>query len=321
MVNIHETAVQHDDAIFEKSAFVWSWSRVVSHGPITGEPIRERVPSVTPSLLPIPDPTLLTLSQPPFLPRFPFKPRQQSPTLKIFLATETTNSNGVYRANPEPILVTTHPVPPRLLDARARAADASSSALILTVSLSSLAEVHYAVFQIPTTTTPREGNDGRGGLDEPTIESSSSATPVGGRERLDGRDDQEGGAGYLRDLGCGRNSVMVGGRREPVALNDTTGLVTSGVVSSATTSDSLNMESAEKRASTIPAGVPPAAGVPATSTPLGATGRSGLLAASRSVDGDALEVMFRVEGLQAAQAYSICLFTETPGSNGYDHIQ
>lgn len=214
------------------------------------------------------------------------------------------------------------------MDARARAADASSSALVLTVSLSSLAEVHYAVFQISTTTTaaPREGDDGRGGLDQHDMESSSSATPAGGgRERLDGRDDEEGGAGYLLDWGCGGgggSGVAGGDRREPASLNDTVGLVTSGVVPSTTTDDLLNLAAAEKGAATMPEGIPPAAGVPAISTPLGAPGRSGLLAASRLVDGDgdALEVMFRVEGLQSAQAYSICLFTETPGSNGYAHI-
>lgn len=205
-------------------------------------------------------------------------------------------------------------MPPRLLDANARAADASSSALVVTVSLSSLAEVYYAVFQIPTTTTPREG-DGLE-LDENEVEPSSSATAADGDAS-----DGEGGAMHARDWGCGSDSGVVGDRREPKALNDTRGLVASGVVPSTKSADLLAMAAAaaEKGAAAIPAAVLPAAGVPAAATPLGAARQSNLLAASRSVDDDALNVMFRVEGLQAAQAYSICLFTETPGSNGYAH--
>lgn len=176
----------------------------------------------------------------------------------------------------------------------------------MTVSLSSLAEVHYAVFHIPTTTTPREG-DGLG-LDENELERESLAS--GG----------DGGAGYVRRWGCGSDGGVVGGRTEPIALNGTAGLVASGVVPSTITSDSLTLAAVDKGAATIPAAVPPAAGVPTTPTPLGATGQSSLLAASRSIDSDALEVVFRVDGLLAAQAYSICLFTETPGSNGYVHI-
>ena len=213
--------------------------------------------------------------------------------------TETTNSNGVYRTEPEPFLATTHPMPPLLLDARARAADASSSALVVTVSLASLAEVHYAVFpaQMPEETPPTGG-------DGPRVDHGEA----GGNGGPDGA--SEGGVGWdNKDLGSGGVSAGVGGRREATALNDTVGLVVSGVVPSAATAGLLRSAFAERDAKAAAPGAAPSAA-------LGADGKSNTPASARSLEGRALEVSFRVEGLQAAQAYSVCLFTETPGSNG-----
>lgn len=208
--------------------------------------------------------------------------------------TETTNSNGVYRVEPEPYLVTTHPMPPPLLDARARAADASSSALVVTVLLTSVAEVHYAVFPAPTTETPA-ADDGSG-VDQG--EARTHEPEKGG----------EGGSGNNGHWGSANASVSAGERREAATLNDTVGLVVSGVVPSTATTTMLRSAVAEKGAETTPGVVP--------STASGADGKPRSPTSVRSLEGNTLEVMFRVEGLQAAQAYSICLFTETPGSNG-----
>ncbi|CAM9253016.1 unnamed protein product [Ectocarpus sp. 4 AP-2014] len=241
-------------------------------------------------------------------------------TYEIFIATETANSNGVYHAKSEPVLATTHPVPPVLLDARAHAADASSSALVVTVSLASLAEVHYALFSIPA--TPDE--DG-------LVEDTAKATPTGDERASNGQADGSGAAGgevLTRGGGGGgggdgacsgdgwgsRNgSGADDGRRDPTALNETLGLVASGVIPSTATADLL-LSAAEEDGTNKPAEISPA-GAKAT-TAVRSLGQSHLMAASRSLEGSGLEVSFRVEGLQAAQAYSVCLFTETPNSNG-----
>lgn len=190
--------------------------------------------------------------------------------------------------------MTTHPLPPLLLDARARAADASSSALVVTVSLASLAEVHYAVFPVQTPDTPA-GDDG------PRVDPGETGGHGPGGAG-------EGGTGYSSVLGAGNVSVNAGERREAATLNDTVGLVVSGVVPTTTIAGFLLAAAAEKGAETLPGAVPSAA--------LGAGGKANTPASAKSLEGNALEVMFRVEGLQAAQAYSVCLFTETPGSNG-----
>lgn len=186
-------------------------------------------------------------------------------------------------------------MPPLLLDARARAADASSSSFVVMVSLASLAEVHYAVFPVPTTETPT-GDDG--------------LSADHGEARGHGPDGgEDGGVRDSSDWGCGNHTANVGERREATALNDTVGLVVSGVIPSTTTAGLLHLAVAEKDSESVPGAAP--------STLPGAGGKSSNTPASvRSLEGNALEVMFRVEGLQAAQAYSVCLFTETPGSNG-----
>lgn len=190
-------------------------------------------------------------------------------------------------------------MPPLLLDARARAADASSSALVVTASLASLAEVHYAVFPVQTPETPTGDDAGlRADHGEP---GGQGQGPEGAGEG--GVGDNSGG------LGSG-SGASVGERREAAALNDTVGLVASGVVPSTATAGLLILSAAaEKDAKAAPGAAP--------SSALGADGgKSNTPTSARSLEDNALEVMFRVEGLQAAQAYSVFLFTETPGSNG-----
>ncbi|CBJ34147.1 conserved unknown protein [Ectocarpus siliculosus] len=238
-------------------------------------------------------------------------------TYEIFIATETTNSNGVYHAKSEPVLATTHPVPPVLLDARAHAADASSSALVVAVSLASLAEVHYALFPIPT--TPDE--DG-------LVEDTAKATPTGDERASNGQADGGGAAGgeVLTRGGSGGDGACSGdgwgsrngngavdGRRDPSALNETLGIVASGVIPSTATAGML-LSAAEEDGTNKPVEVSPAGAAAATA--VRSNGHPSLITASRSLEGSGLEVAFRVEGLQAAQAYSVCLFTETPNSNG-----
>ncbi|CAM9283759.1 unnamed protein product [Ectocarpus fasciculatus] len=238
-------------------------------------------------------------------------------TYEIFIATETTDSNGVYHAKSEPVLATTHPVPPILLEARAHAADASSSALIVTVSLASLAEVHYAVFPIPAT----PGEDGLG-------QDTANAAPAGDEHASDREDGggaaaggevltREGGGGGGAcsgdDWGSRNGSGAVDGRRDPAALNETLGLVASGVIPSTATASML-LSAAGEDGTKKPAELSP--GGAAAATAAGSNGQPNLMAASRSLEGSGLEVAFRVEALLAAQAYSICLFTETPNSNG-----
>lgn len=194
--------------------------------------------------------------------------------------------------------MTTHPMPPQLLDARARPADASSSALVITASLASLAEVHYAVFPINATGTPPEV----GGLRFDDAEEKREGSTDGGK----------GDVGHGRKWGCGDVYGVGGEKREATALNDTLGLVASGVVPSAATAELLRSAAAEKETGTKPASIgsaPPA------------DGKSTKPASSRVLEGDALEVVFRVDGLQPAQPYSVCLFTETPGSNGYVYFR
>lgn len=217
--------------------------------------------------------------------------RRDSFPLKVFIATETIDSNGVYREHSGPILATTHPVPPFLQDVRARAADASSSALIVTVSLLALAEVHYAVFPATSEnslTDAMENERHSKGLHE-------AENANGGVKTGDGK-GKEAHASW----GCG-NATATG--RGPVALNDTRSLVTSGVVSSL-------MENVNRKPA--PEGNVSVASAVASATPHA----SGAFAKRVSVGEEAMEVVFRVEGLKAAEAYNVCLFTETPGSNG-----
>ncbi|CAM9139051.1 unnamed protein product [Hapterophycus canaliculatus] len=231
-------------------------------------------------------------------------------TYEIFFATETSNSNGVYRANPGPILATTHPMPPLLLDARARAADASSSALLVAVSLESLAEVHYAVFTSPTAISP-PGAHAKSASGGDTLAQGRLDSGIGAAE--EGLAGEDGGTGFQDSaLGCENVGGAVDGLRAPTALNETRSLVASGMVPSTTIAGMLVFAGDEESGVNAPASTVAAS----TTTSVGADGKTQLLAASRLSEGDTLEVEFRVEGLQAAQAYSICLFTETPESNG-----
>ncbi|CAM9385228.1 unnamed protein product [Scytosiphon promiscuus] len=235
-------------------------------------------------------------------------------TYEIFIATETSNSNGVYRANPEPILVTTHPMPPRLLDARARAADASSSALLVSVLLEALAEVHYAVFPIPAAISPAGDNAKlASGRDEPAEGRVDRSLDGGGK-----RPTREGGdaGSHGSALGCRNVGGAIDGTKTPAALNETQGLVASGVVPSSTIAGMVVLAEEEAAGANAAAASSSPATVVSATTSVGGGGQSIILAASRLPEDDALEVEFRVDGLQAAQAYSVCLFTETPESNG-----
>ena len=194
--------------------------------------------------------------------------------------------------------MTTHPVPPLLLDALARPADASSSALVVTASLASLAEVHYAVFSINATETPPE----EGGLRFDDAQARREGTTDGG----------EGETGHGRTWGCGDVYRAGGEKREAASLDETSGLVASGVVPSTATAELLLLAATEKEVKTKPAAT--------SATPPEADAKSNKPVSSRALEGNALEVVFRVEGLQPAQPYSVCLFTETPGSNGYVHF-
>ncbi|CAN0194025.1 unnamed protein product, partial [Ectocarpus sp. 12 AP-2014] len=113
--------------------------------------------------------------------------------------------------------------------------------------------------------------------------------------------------------GSRNGSRAANGRRDPSALNETLGLVASGVIPSTATAGLL-LSAAEEDGRHKSAEISPAGATAATA--VRSLGQSSLMAASRSLEGGGLEVSFRVEGLQAAQAYSICLFTETPNSNG-----
>lgn len=111
--------------------------------------------------------------------------------------------------------------------------------------------------------------------------------------------EEEKGGGY-HGIGCDNATVS---NRGPSALNESIGLVTSGVVPSAFPAGSGLTEGARKAT--------PVAGAAAMPSTEGQMRLPWKLEA-----GGELEAVFRVEGLQAATVYDICLFTETPGSNG-----
>lgn len=216
----------------------------------------------------------------------------------MLIATETTNSHGVYRAYEEPLRVRTHSTPPPLVSARATPADASSSAIVLAASLETPAEVHYAVF-------PASNSDsGVGGMypvpsaDGGTTQRSDEGKLLQGvQERLDD----------VFPRGCENVTVSLEGH---VALNKTQGLVASGVVSL-----SQVVSSGAKPASEVVLEGDEAAKA------IAATGYG-----TETIDLDVVdsaaglkqvyEAVVRVEGLEAAKAYDVCLFTETPLSHG-----
>ncbi|CAM9130121.1 unnamed protein product, partial [Laminaria digitata] len=230
-------------------------------------------------------------------------------TYEVFIATETIDSNGVYRQHPEPTLATTHPVPPLLQDAHARAADASSSALVVTVSLVALAEVHYAVF--PTAPPKNSLTDAT----ETEHHSKERFGAEGSNESVE-TDDSEVTEAYVT-WGCGNATAATAWRA--VALNGTRGLVTSGVVSSATSAASLHEDmDRSKPALEGNANVAVASAMAAATASHPHASEVQHAFAKKVLGGgeEAMELVFRVEGLEAAEAYDVCLFTETPGSNG-----
>lgn len=208
-------------------------------------------------------------------------------------------------------------MPPLLLDARARAADASSSALLVTVSLESLAEVHYAVFPITSAVSPHADHAApASGRDKPAQGRVDNGMDVEGERST--RDDKGAGS-HGGALGCANIGAAVDGMGMPAALNETRGLVASGVVASKTIAGMITLAGEGEAGVNAAAASSASAVADSTTTSVGAGGQSKSLAASRLSEGDALDVEFRVEGLQAAQAYSVCLFTETPNSNGCVH--
>lgn len=196
------------------------------------------------------------------------------------------------------MVATTHPVPPVFLQARARAADASASALVVTTSLPSPAFVHYAIFpaaslqKLPS----RNGKDG-----SPAV---SGARPQNGNEAAE---ESEWAVRHDVKDGCAN---ATGSGRGAIALNETAGLVTSGVISASRNSTSGNgiHAAAPTVAATVEAEV---------AKPLPISNAVGLEAGQSAMDeGEPVEVVFDVGGLKASEAYDLCLFSETPGSNG-----
>lgn len=198
---------------------------------------------------------------------------------KIFIVTESKDSNGVFWAKPEPVISVTHPRPSGFRDVYARAADASSSAIAVTVSLTAPAEVHYALF--PTAPSGRELPSGE-------LENKKLLRGVLGP----GEKGIEVLVEEHRNSGCANATLS---RRGAASLNETAELVTSGIVPFAPRA-SLPHRKAEA--------APPVASI-ATSNLLRLPWKA-----------QDLEVMFRVERLEAAKSYDVCLFTETPGSSG-----
>ena len=164
----------------------------------------------------------------------------------------------------------------------------------MTVSLLALAEVHYAVF-------PAISEENLAG----TMENERHSKGLYGAENANDSVRTSDGKGKEAHFswGCGNATATT---RGPVALNDTRGLVTSGVVSSLL--ENVNFKPAPEGnvavASAVASATSYTSGVPHAFTK-GVSGRE-----------EAMEVVFRVEGLKAAEAYNVCLFTETPGSNG-----
>lgn len=218
---------------------------------------------------------------------------------KVFTATEAENSSGVYRAHDGPLLATTHAAPPPILAARARPADASSTAIDVTFALETPAEVHYAVFASPDGSTVTAGR-GPGPEDGG---SSVSQRAAHGRDPAD--------AMILNGLrGCDYTMASLG-RASPVNVTD--GPIRRGVVSS--------REEPRSHAEPVSAAVFEADG-PATGHELVVNGSGAMVPAPATplADGTVAkmlrEVAIRIEGLDEATAHDICLFTETPSSRG-----
>lgn len=209
--------------------------------------------------------------------------------LKVFIATETASSNGVYRTNFEPLLATTHPIPPTFYDVLARAADASSSSIVVTVSLAIPAEIHYALFP----TTLKDADTKSTGREEPLV------------KLRDGQGAEEDEGEVHHRTGCANASFSGKG---PAVLNETLGIVTSGVVPSVSI-DLVHGENSEHVWSV-------ASGAAASGTSTSQRVQAQAMNAWSSSEGGGLQAVFRVEGLEAAKAYDVCLFSETPGSNG-----
>lgn len=185
----------------------------------------------------------------------------------------------MFWAKPEPVIAVTHSKPSGLRDVYARAADASSSAIAVTVSLTAPAEVHYALF--PTTSSGK-------GLPSGELENKKLLSGV----LAPGEKYTEALVEEHRNSGCANATLS---RRGAASLNDTAELVTSGVVHFA------------PRASPPPRKAEAAPPVASITT-------SNLLPSPWKVQD--LQVMFLVERLEPAKSYDVCLFTETPGSNG-----
>lgn len=207
----------------------------------------------------------------------------------------------MYRAKSEPVLVTTHPVPPLFKDAYASAADASSSALRVTVSLAAPAEVHYALFA-----TDGDNYDH-------AVVSAKRGSPR----------DLPGGGGEMDVVeGCRNGTMQRASASGPARLNGTLGLVVSGVLSLRTSVDLFTRQGNEqdiKKSEHFVEETILAKGMThaARTTQDHHVGIQPAEFRSSRVDDEAIEGIFRVDGLEPAKAYDVCLFTETPGSNGY----
>lgn len=180
----------------------------------------------------------------------------------------------------------------------------------MTVSLVALAEVHYAVF--PTAPPKNSLTDAT----ETEHHSKERFGAEGSNESVE-TDDSEGTEACVT-WGCGNATAATAWRA--VALNGTRGLVTSGVVSSATSAASL-LEDMDRSKPALEgnANVAVASAMAAATTSHPHASEVQHAFAKKVLGGgeEAMEVVFRVEGLKAAEAYDVCLFTETPGSNGY----
>lgn len=169
----------------------------------------------------------------------------------------------------------------------------------MTVSLKDPADIHYAVFP---TTWEDESNRALEAERPPTGLPSTNEVHA----NLD--TDEKSNEYRHRDRGCS-NATFTG--RGPIVLNDTLGIIASGVVPAAT-GDTISL--VEKNTKSVPAANVAASATIAATTP-GAEAQPKL--PWRLSGGEVLEAAFRVEGLKAAKAYDVCIFTETPGSHGY----
>lgn len=199
-------------------------------------------------------------------------------------------------------MATTHPKPPAFLDARARAADASASALTVIASLQSPAGVHYAVFQASSAEVrPGDRLEGVPGILGARLPNGQPA------------ETEESESMTRGDYHNGCANATVSGRG-PLALNETAGLVSSGVVWVSRNRSS----SGDDNGAGTPTAATAAGAADATIFTALPTSYAVRSSAVQSVlkGGNTVEAAFRVEGLKASEAYDLCLFTETPGSNG-----